>query len=309
MFEKKLKVWMNGKLVDFEDAKVSVLCHTLHYGTSFFEGIRCYKTKKGSAIFRLKEHTDRLFDSAKIYRTEIPFTREEINNAIVETIKVNKLESCYIRPLVYRGLGALGVNPFNSPVEVMIAVWEWGAYLGEEAITKGVDVKISTWTKIAPNTLPAMAKAGANYMNSQLAKMEAIIDGYEEGILLNSMGFVAEGSGENLFLIKDGKIYTTPYSSSILPGITRNSVIKIAEDFGYEVIETQIPREWLYIADELFFTGTAAEVTPIKSVDRIPIGKGERGEITEKIQSELFAILKGEKEDRYNWLFYIENKI
>ncbi len=305
MFSKKLKVWMNGKIIDFEEAKVSVLCHALHYGTSFFEGIRAYKTKKGTAIFRLKEHIDRLFNSAKIYRTEIPFTREELIEAIVELIKVNNLEACYIRPLVYRGLGALGVNPFNSPVEVMIAVWEWGAYLGEEAITQGVDVKVSTWTKIAPNTLPAMSKAGANYMNAQLAKMEAIIDGYEEGILLNAQGFVAEGSGENLFLIKDGKIYTTPYSSSILPGITRDSAIRIARDFGYEVIETNIPREWLYIADELFFTGTAAEVTPIKSVDRIAIGKGSRGEITEKIQSELFGILSGEIEDRYNWLTYI----
>ncbi len=305
MFSKKLKVWMNGKIIDFEEAKVSVLCHALHYGTSFFEGIRAYKTKKGTAILRLKEHIDRLFNSAKIYRTEIPFTREELMDAIVELIKVNNLEACYIRPLVYRGLGALGVNPFNSPVEVMVAVWEWGAYLGEEAITKGVDVKVSTWTKLAPNTLPTMAKAGANYMNSQLAKMEAIIDGYEEGILLNAQGFVAEGSGENLFLIKDEKIYTTPYSSSILPGITRDSAIKIAKDFGYEVIETNIPREWLYIADELFFTGTAAEITPIKSVDRISIGKGSRGEITEKIQSELFGILNGEIEDRYNWLMYI----
>ncbi len=305
MFSKKLKVWMNGNIINFEDAKVSVLCHALHYGTSFFEGIRAYKTKKGTAIFRLREHVERLFNSAKIYRTEIPFTVDEIIDAIVNLIKVNNLEACYIRPLVYRGLGALGVNPFNSPVEVMIAVWEWGAYLGEEAITKGVDVKVSTWTKIAPNTLPTMAKAGANYMNSQLAKMEAIIDGYEEGILLNSMGFVAEGSGENLFLIKNGKIYTTPFSSSILPGITRESVITIAKEFGYEVIETHIPREWLYIADELFFTGTAAEVTPIKSVDRISIGKGERGEITEKIQSRLFGILKGEVEDKYGWLTYI----
>ncbi|BBB31998.1 branched-chain amino acid aminotransferase [Thermotomaculum hydrothermale] len=305
MFSKKLKVWMKGKIIDFEEAKVSVLCHALHYGTSFFEGIRAYKTKKGTAIFRLKEHVDRLYNSAKIYRTEIPFTRDELIDAIVNLIKINNLEACYIRPLVYRGLGALGVNPFNSPVEVMIAVWEWGAYLGEDAITKGVDVKVSTWTKIAPNTLPAMAKAGANYMNSQLAKMEAIVDGYEEGILLNAQGFVAEGSGENLFLIKDGKIYTTPYSSSILPGITRDSAIKIAKDFGYKVIETSIPREWLYIADELFFTGTAAEVTPIKSVDRIPVGEGSRGPITEKIQSELFSILRGEKEDRYNWLSYI----
>ncbi len=305
MFSKKLKVWMNGKIIDFEDAKVSVLCHALHYGTSFFEGIRAYKTKKGTAIFRFKEHMERLFNSAKIYRTDIPFTLDELMDAVVNLIKINNLEECYIRPLVYRGLGALGVNPFNSPVEVMIAVWEWGAYLGEEAITKGVDVKVSTWTKIAPNTLPAMAKAGANYMNSQLAKMEAIVDGYEEGILLNSSGFVAEGSGENLFLIKDGKIYTTPYSASILPGITRDSAIKIAKDFGYEVIETHIPREWLYIADELFFTGTAAEVTPIRSVDRIPIGSGSRGEITEKIQSELFGILRGDIEDRYNWLMYI----
>jgi len=305
MFDLDSKVWMNGKFIRLEDAKVSVLSHALHYGTSFFEGIRCYKTKKGAAIFRLNEHTKRLFDSAKIYRTELPYSLEEINNAIVNTIKENKLDACYIRPLVWRGFGALGVNPFNSPVEVMIAVWEWGAYLGPEALEQGVDVKISTWTRHAPNTMPTMAKAGGNYMNSQLIKMEAVLEGYEEGISLNTSGTVAEGSGENIFLIKDGVIYTPPLSASILPGITRNSTIKIAEEFGYKVVEQEILREWLYLADELFFTGTAAEITPIRSVDKITVGPGKRGPITEKIQSRLFGILDGTEEDKYNWLSYI----
>ncbi len=305
MFNPDARIWMNGKFVRLADAKVSVLTHALHYGTSFFEGIRCYNTKKGPAIFRLKEHTKRLFDSAKIYRTEIPFSQDEINDAIIKTIKENNLSACYIRPLVWRGFGALGVNPFNSPVEVMIAVWEWGAYLGPEALEQGVNVKISTWTRHAPNTMPTMSKAGGNYMNSQLIKMEAVLDGYEEGISLNTSGTVAEGSGENIFLIKDGVIYTPPISSSVLPGITRNSAITIAKEFGYPVVEQEILREWLYLADELFFTGTAAEITPIRSVDKITVGEGKRGPITEKIQSKLFEILNGETEDKYNWLTFI----
>jgi len=305
MFNPDARIWMNGKFVRLADAKVSVLTHALHYGTSFFEGIRCYNTKKGPAIFRLKEHTKRLFDSAKIYRTEIPFSQDEINDAIIKTIKENNLSACYIRPLVWRGFGALGVNPFNSPVEVMIAVWEWGAYLGPEALEQGVNVKISTWTRHAPNTMPTMSKAGGNYMNSQLIKMEAVLDGYEEGISLNTSGTVAEGSGENIFLIKDGVIYTPPISSSVLPGITRNSAITIAKEFGYTVVEQEILREWLYLADELFFTGTAAEITPIRSVDKITVGEGKRGPITEKIQSKLFEILNGETEDKCNWLTFI----
>lgn len=305
MFNPDSKIWMNGEFIRLEDAKVSVLSHALHYGTSFFEGIRSYKTNKGAAIFRLNEHTKRLFDSAKIYRTEIPYNLGEINDAIIKTIKENKLEACYIRPLVWRGFGALGVNPFNSPVEVMVAVWEWGAYLGAEALEQGVDVKISTWTRHAPNTMPTMSKAGGNYMNSQLIKMEAILDGYEEGISLNTSGTVAEGSGENIFLVKDGVIYTPPISASILPGITRHSAITIAEEFGYKVVEQEILREWLYLADELFFTGTAAEITPIRSVDKITVGLGKRGPITEKIQTRLFDILKGTAEDKYNWLTYI----
>lgn len=302
MFRPDLKVWMNGKFVNLEDAKVSVLVHALHYGSSFFEGIRCYHTKQGPAVFRLQEHTDRLFNSAKMYRTELPYTREEINQAILDTIKANDMQSCYIRPLVYRGFKTLGVNPFPCPVEVMIAVWEWGAYLGEEALEKGVNVKVSTWNRIAPNTMPGMAKSGANYMNSQLIKMEAMVDDYDEGISINTAGYVAEGSGENLFLVKDDIIYTPPYSASVLPGITRDSVIRIAESFGYTVRKTNIPREWLYIADELFFTGTAAEVTPIASVDRITVGAGKRGPVTEKIQKYFFEILTGERTDDYGWL-------
>jgi branched-chain amino acid aminotransferase len=305
MFNPDSKIWMNGKFVKLADAKVSVLTHALHYGTSFFEGIRCYNTKKGPAVFRLNEHTKRLFDSAKIYRTEIPFTQEDINKAVITTIKENNLSACYIRPLVWRGFGALGVNPFNSPVEVMIAVWEWGAYLGPEALEQGVNVKVSTWTRHAPNTMPTMSKAGGNYMNSQLIKMEAVLDGYEEGISLNTSGTVAEGSGENIFLIKDGVIYTPPISSSVLPGITRNSAITIAKELGYQVVEQEILREWLYLADELFFTGTAAEITPIRSVDKITIGEGKRGPVTEKIQLRLFEILNGESQDKYNWLTFI----
>jgi len=302
MFRPDLKIWMNGEFVNLKDAKISVLSHALHYGSSFFEGIRCYETKTGPAVFRLKEHTDRLFNSAKMYRTEIPYTRDEINDAILETIRANNMKSCYIRPLVYRGFKTMGVNPFPCPVEVMIAVWEWGAYLGPEALEKGVDVKISTWTKLAPNTMPTMAKSGANYMNSQLIKMEAIVDGYDEGICLNTRGHVSEGSGENIFLLKDGKLHTPPYSESMLPGITRNSVIRIADEAGIPIVETAIPREWLYIADEVFFTGTAAEITPIASVDRIAVGEGKRGPVTKKIQDALFGILNGEVEDRFNWL-------
>jgi len=296
------KIWMSGKLVDWKDATVHVLCHAMHYGSAIFEGMRCYETKDGPACFRLKEHTDRLFNSAKVYRIEIPFTKDEINQAILSLIVVNELKSCYVRPLVYRGYNQLGVNPAGCPIEVAIAVWEWGAYLGPEAIEHGVDVCVSSWNRAAPNTFPAMAKAGANYMNSQLIKMEAIANGYVEGIALDSFGHVSEGSGENLFIVRDGKLVTPPFGSSILSGITRDTVIKFAHDLGIDVLTEQIPREALYLADEVFFTGSAAEVTPIKSIDKIPIGSGSRGPITKQLQEHFFKYLAGEIDDTYGWL-------
>jgi len=304
--DEKGKIWLNGSFVDWVDAKIHVMSHVVHYGTSFFEGIRCYKTEKGPAIFRLQEHVRRFFDSAKIYRTEIPFSQQDIFQACIDVIKINQMESAYIRPIVYRGYGTLGVDPSKCPVEVAIGALNWGRYLGEEAINSGVDVKVSSWLRMHPNTFPAMAKAGGNYLNSQLIKMEALADGYSEGIALNSNGLISEGSGENLFVIREGKIYTPTVGSSILPGITRDSVIRIARDFGYEVIETQIAREMLYIADELFFTGTAAEVTPIRSVDKISVGSGSRGPITKKIQQRFFEILESGDDGGYGWLTFVK---
>ncbi len=305
IFNKKGKVWMNGKLIPWEDAKIHIASHVIHYGTSIFEGLRAYDTPKGVVIFRLKDHIDRLYNSCKIYRMEIPYSKEEFEKAIIETVKANNMKSCYIRPVVYRGLHSLGVNPFPNPVEAAILVLEWGKYLGEDALEKGVDVKVSSWQRMAPNTFPALAKAGANYMNSQLIKMDAIIDGYIEGIALNVRGHVSEGSGENIFIVKDGILYTPPLSSSILPGITRDTVIKLAQDIGLVVKEDTIPREALYIADEVFFTGSAAEITPIRSIDKIIIGDGKRGKITERLQKEFFSYINGEREDEYNWLTYI----
>jgi branched-chain amino acid aminotransferase len=302
-FEEVKKVWMNGKLVDFADAKVHVFTHAIHYGSGLFEGIRCYVTKnQGPAIFRLKEHTRRMYDSAKIYRMEIPFTPEEFMQACVETVRANEFQDCYIRPLVYRGYYSLGVFPGACPVDVVVGAWRWGKYLGVEAIENGVDVRVSSWNRMAPNTFPALAKATGNYVNSILIRQEAAIDGYAEGIALDVDGYVSEGSGENVFIVRDGKIYTPPLGASILAGITRDSIIRIARDLGLEVSESLIPREALYIADEVFFTGTAAEVTPIRSIDRITIGLGKRGPITERIQKEYFAYIGGEVPDRYNWL-------
>lgn len=301
-FEGVKKIWMNGQLVDFADAKIHVLSHVIHYGSGVFEGVRCYNTKQGPAIFRLKEHTRRLFDSASIYRMAVPYTQDEFNQACIDIVIANGFEDCYLRPLVYRGYHSLGVYPGKCPVDVLVAAWKWGKYLGPEAIEQGVDVRVSSWTRMAPNTFPAMAKATANYMNSQLIRMEAEADGYAEGIALDVAGYVSEGSGENLFVIRDGVIYTPPLGSSVLPGITRNSVITLARDLGIEVQERMIPREFLYIADEVFFTGTAAEVSPIRSIDRIKIGQGKRGPITETLQNEFFAYLKGEIPDRHGWL-------
>lgn len=305
-FNEAKYIWMDGEFVNWHEAKIHILSHVVHYGSSVFEGLRAYETPKGTAIFRLKDHTDRLFNSAKIYRMDVPFSKDQINDATIELLKRNELKSAYIRPLVYRGYGQLGVWPFGCPVKVSISVWDWGKYLGEDALEKGVDVMISTWRRMAPNTFPAMAKAGSNYMNSQLIKMEAKLYGYEEGIALDDRGLLSEGSGENLFLIYKGELYTPSMSSSILMGITRDSVIKIAKEMGLNVIETEIPREFIYIADEVFFTGSAAEITPIRSVDKIIIGSGMRGPITKKIQEELLGIAQGKKEDRYNWLTYVK---
>lgn len=298
-------IWFNGKLVPWEEARVHVLAHVVHYGSSFFEGIRCYETPRGPAIFRLTPHIRRLLDSARIYRTEVPYTLEQLVAAVKETVRANGLKAGYIRPVVYRGYGEIGVNPLNNPVEVAIATIEWGKYLGAEAMEQGVDVCVASWHRFAPNTLPALSKAGGNYLNSQLIKMEALANGYAEGIALDHHGHVSEGSGENLFLVRDGIVYTPPVASSILSGITRDTVITLLGELGIEVRQEAIPRELLYIADELFFTGTAAEVTPIRSVDRIPIGQGRRGPITAAVQAAFFGIVQGEREDRYGWLEYV----
>ncbi len=298
-------IWMNGRQVPWDQANIHILSHVIHYGSCIFEGIRCYKTSKGPAVLRLREHVARLFDGCAIYRMQVPFSREAIESAILETIRSNKMEECYIRPIVYRGYDSMGVDPSPCPIDVAIGVWSWGAYLGHEAIEKGVDVMVSSWRRFAPDTLPAMAKAGANYMNSQLIKMEATANGYVEGIALDVSGFVSEGSGENIFVVRQGRLHTPPLTTSILAGITRNSVLQLAADFGIPVVESPIPREMLYIADEAFFVGTATEVTPIRSVDRITIGRGGRGEITMKLQAEFHALIRGEKPDRHGWLTHV----
>jgi len=296
------KIWHNGKLIPWDDAKIHIMAHVINYGSSVFEGVRCYNLPSGPAIFRAHEHIQRLLDSAKIYRIETSFDRDTLVNAMVELTRVNGIYPCYLRPLILRGYGEIGVNPFNSPTEVYIANYAWGKYLGSGSVEDGVDVCVSSWTRNAPNTMPAMAKAGANYMNSQLIKMEAIINGYVEGIALDVNGYVSEGSGENLFLVRNGALLTAPLGNSVLPGITRDSVIRIARDLGIPVLEQMIPREMLYISDEVFFTGTAAEITPIRSVDKIQVGIGKMGPVTRAIHKELFGILEGRVEDRYGWL-------
>jgi branched-chain amino acid aminotransferase len=296
------KIWHNGRFIPWQEAKIHVLSHVVSYGSSVFEGIRCYQTPSGPQIFRLREHIRRMQDSSKIYRMPIPFSADQLAEAMVELVRLNNLSSCYIRPIVLRGYGEMGVHSGKNPVEVFVACWEWGKYLGEEALASGVDVCVSSWNRMAPNTLPALSKAGGNYLNSQLVRMEANLNGYAEGIALDVAGYVSEGSGENIFVVRDGKIFTPPLGASVLPGITRDSIIKLAEEMGIPVIETIVPREMLYIADEVFFTGTAAEVTPVRSVDRIVVGAGQRGPITEKLQKEFFAIIDGKKADRFGWL-------
>lgn len=304
-FDENGKVWMNGQLVPWMDAKIHIASHVIHYGSSLFEGFRAYETPKGTAVFRLEAHTKRLYNSCKMYRIEVPYSMEEFNRAIIETIKASGMKSCYIRPIIYRGYRTLGVDPFPNPVDCAILVWNWGKYLGDEALENGVDVKVSSWWRMAPNTFPALAKSGANYMNSQLIKMEALLDGYAEGIALNIRGHISEGSGENIFLVCNGAIYTPPLSSSVLPGITRDSVITLIKEKGMRLIEETIPREMLYVSDEVFFTGSAAEITPIRSVDKIAIGTGKRGPVVKKLQDEFFAYINGEREDAYHWLTYI----
>ena len=295
-------IWMNGKFIKWEDAKIHVLSHVVHYGSSVFEGMRCYKTPKGPACFRLRDHSTRLLDSAKIYRMDIPYTAEEIDQIILDLIGINKLEACYVRPVVYRGYGALSVDPSKCPVDFAIGAWPWGKYLGEGALENGVSVCFSSWNRIAPNTMPAMAKAGGNYMNSQLVKMEALAHGYVEGIALDVNGNVSEGSAENIFLVRKGNLVTPTFAASILPGITRSSVIKLAEDMGIRVIERNVPREAVYLSDEVFFTGSAAEITPISRVDNIQIGEGKRGPITKSLQDAFFGVIDGSAEDKYEWL-------
>jgi branched-chain amino acid aminotransferase len=299
------KIWMNGSLVDWADAKIHIGAHVVHYGTGVFEGARCYDTPKGSACFRLDAHVVRLINSAKIYRMDSPLNAQGWEHAILETIRANQLKACYIRPLIYRGYEQLGVNPMPCPVDSAIMLWEWGAYLGADAFEKGVDVRVSSWNRVAPNTLPAMAKATANYASSTLIKMEAVLDGYAEGIALDTLGYVGEGSGQNLFLVRDGVLFTPPISSSILGGITRDSVITIARSLGYDVREEVIPREMLYLADEAFFVGTAVEVTPIRSIDKITIGHGGRGPVTTAIHRTFFEIINGELPDTHGWLTFV----
>jgi branched-chain amino acid aminotransferase len=304
----KGQIWMNGTLVPWADAKIHIGSHVIHYGSAVFEGVRCYNTPEGPAVFRLDAHTQRLFDSAKIYRMDVPISFEEMNRAVVDTIAANKMDACYIRPIVYRGYGLLGVNPFPCPVDVAVLVMDWGKYLGPEALEKGVDVRVSSWTRIAPNTLPATAKTSANYMNSQLIKMEAIKDGYVEGIALDSEGFLSEGSGENLFLVKNGVLITPPFASSVLPGITRDTIMTLARRLGIEVRESRLLRESLYIADEVFLTGTAAEVTPVRSVDKIQVGPGSRGPVTAALQKAFFDVIECRVPDEFGWLTFVREK-
>jgi branched-chain amino acid aminotransferase len=304
-FNEDGKVWMNGRLVPWKNANIHIASHVIHYGSSLFEGFRAYETPRGTAVFRLDGHIKRLYNSCKMYRMDVPYTMEEFTRAVLETVRANAFRSCYIRPIIYRGYNTLGVDPLPNPVDCAILVWNWGKYLGEEALENGVDVKVSTWWRLAPNTLPALAKSGANYMNSQLIKMEALLDGYAEGIALNIRGHISEGSGENIFLVQNGAVYTPPLSSSVLPGITRDSVITLIKEMGMRLIEETIPRELLYIADEVFFTGSAAEITPIRSIDKITIGTGKRGPVVKKLQEAFFAYINGGRDDSYHWLTFI----
>jgi branched-chain amino acid aminotransferase len=299
-------IWHNGQLIPWDKAQIHVMSHVVHYGSSVFEGIRCYSQPNGAGVFRLPEHMARLADSAKIYRMPLPYTVDQLCSAVVDVIEANGVAPCYIRPIAFRGYGEVGVNPLKSPVEVYIANFPWGKYVpGND----GADVCVSSWSRLAPNTMPSLAKAGANYMNSQLIRMEAEINGYSEGIALDVNGYLSEGSGENLFIVRGGVLYTTPLANSVLSGITRNSVITLAKQLGIEVVEQALPRELLYICEEAFFTGTAAEVTHLRSVDRILVGNGEMGPITKALHDEFFGIVNGTRPDRHNWLTPVNVKV
>lgn len=302
-------IWMNGRLVEFEKATVHVLAHALHYGSGVFEGIRCYTTPEGPAVFRLPEHLQRLERSAKTYRMPLPYSRQQFAEAILETIAANELDACYIRPLAFRGFGHMGVNPLPAPVEVAIAVWDWGKYLGEEGQKVGVDVCVSSWRRASPDTIPALAKATANYISAQLIRMEAVTNGYSEGIALDTHGNLSEGSGENVFIVQDGTLVTPPLAASILPGITRSTIVTLAAEAGIPVREEVVPRGALYACDEMFLTGTAVEVTPVRSVDRIPVGRGEVGPITRRLQNEFFATVTGQIPDRHGWLTQVPARV
>ncbi len=299
------KIWMNGRLVDWKDATIHVASHVIHYGSGVFEGARCYDTPRGSACFRLDAHMRRLQQSMKVYRMEYALDLRGWMDAVLDTIRANQMKACYIRPIVYRGYESLGVAPFGCPVDAAIILWDWGTMLGKEALESGVDVKISTWNRMAPNTFPAMAKSSANYGNSALIKMEAVTEGYAEGIALDVHGHLSEGSGQNVFIVRDGALYTPPLGDSILGGITRDAIVTLARDLGLSVTETTLPREALYLADEAFFVGTAAEVTPVRSVDKIAIGTGTRGPVTERIQRAFFDVINGVTPDRHHWLTYV----
>ena len=295
-------IWHNGKLIRWDDAKIHILSHVVSYGSGVFEGIRCYKNAQGPAIFRLRDHMQRLIHSSHIYRMELPFDLDSLCAAGIETVRANQMQECYLKPIVIRGMGDTGVNPYPCSIEIYMACWEWGKYLGADALEQGVDVCVSTWTRMAPNTLPAMSKAAGNYLNSALIRMEAISNGYVEGIALDTSGYVSEGSGENIFLVVDGRVITPPLSASILHGITRRTMMTLCADLGIPMVEQQIPREMLYLANEVFFAGTAVEVTPVRSIDHIKVGNGSRGPITKRLQDEFFAVVKGAKPDRHNWL-------
>lgn len=300
------KIWYDGRLVEWDDARCHVLSHALHYGSAVFEGVRCYEAGEVSAVFRLQDHMRRLYDSAKIYRMEIPFTRKDFEEAVLAVVRVNGLKSCYIRPLVFRGLATMGLNPLPCPVNCVVAAWSWGRYLGEDSLANGVSVRVSSWRRPAPATLPALAKASGNYLNSQLMKMEALADGYDEAIALDHYGFVSEGSGENIFVVRDGVIHTPPLSCAILPGITRHCVLALARESGVNVVEQAIPREALLLADEVFFSGTATEIVPVTKIDNTAVGDGRRGPVTADIQKRFLDIVEGKAEDRHNWLTPVE---
>ncbi|HEU4990094.1 MAG: branched-chain amino acid transaminase [Gemmatimonadota bacterium] len=299
------KIWRDGQLVNWDDAKIHVISHVVHYGSSVFEGMRCYATPAGGAVFRAREHMRRLIDSCKIYRIPMQYSVDELVDGCLETIAANDLDECYFRPVVIRTGEQMGVLGNSARTEVFMIAWKWGSYLGDDGMANGVDVRVSSWRRAAPDTFPTMAKAGGNYLNSQLAKMEAKADGYSEGIMLDASGFVSEGSGENLFAVRDGVLYTSPLSAGILPGITRDAIIQLAADLGIPVREELLPREFLYIADELFFCGTAVEVTPIRSVDRMPVGAGKRGPVTERLQRLYLDLVHGREPDAHGWLTHV----